>query len=196
MLEVSYSEYTVFRTNFAQYYKQYILGIKDAPSRPMILGTILHEACLLGKPFREPLTAHHFTADYIRSAEKLVGNPIWGTIPQKEVTIVSGEAQARLDGLEDGIHTIDEFKTSEAHWSQARADQHDQLTFYGMVYLDLHGLIPAFRLISGNVKNGKIVVFDTTRTPEQIEAVRYEVNAMVAYLKHHGLWEKRKKNKR
>lgn len=196
MREVSFSEFTSFQEGLAPYYNKYIMGIREPASRPMILGNILHGACLEKKSLTEELEKQYFTSDTIRVCKKILENPIWEEVEHPEhLLVVPEKYQARIDDFHSNVPLIRDLKTGEQLWTQDRADQSTQLTFYAMVYFDLFGTIPELEIISASTKSGKVVVLKTQRDEFQIEALRYEVDNMIDFLKRHNLWEKRIKQK-
>jgi hypothetical protein len=177
------------------------MGVKTPPTPQMILGSIVHQAIAEKwgeKRLAKELTEKNYTSDYIRTTTAIIDKV--PRYPYKEERIVvqpfpenglKAPVLAILDGLNDVLKTIGEYKTTSSGWSQQQVDEHDQLTLYSMVCYFTYGFIPVCELHALNVKNGKIKTFISSRSQEKILALRDEINTMYLDLVERGWWERK-----
>lgn len=195
---LSYSEFWVFNNNQDDYYQEYVLGIRPEPSREMVLGSIIHSA-FEGKDWLKELQEKFFTPNYERTIKKLLDEVKLGE-HKKEVWLgkygeIYPETDCPLSGRADGVdtqnHIIYELKTSKSLWTEQRAAEHKQLTWYSFLYWKQYGVYPLHSLVSMNVENGRHIIFTQSRSKEQIESLCQEIKQVVSELKNLGWWEKR-----
>lgn len=195
---MSWSQLWSFQNKPEEFYQTYILGIKFEQTREMLLGDIIHQG-LEGKDWLKMLRENNFTSDYERSVGDIMKNKI-PDFNEKEVWL--GEKgkfyeetdctiAARADGRDKENHILYEIKTGKNFWTQDRVDEHGQLTLYSFIHYKQFGKIPDLELISFNVNNGKMKIFKTKRTIEQLNEMCKQIREVVSILKNKGWWEKR-----
>ena len=195
---LSWSAIWLYDNNPEQFYTQYVLGIKEPPTREMLLGSIIH-AGFEGKDWKKELIDNNFTPDYERTVAEIMKFPIpkmtqqevWLGEKGREYEETDCSLAARADGINDDDNVIIEIKTGKNFWTQERADEHGQLTLYAFLKWKETGKIPGLLLVSCNVNNGKVKVFYTKRTEEQIKEMCNHIKEVVKQLKERGWWENR-----
>jgi len=195
---LSWSAISCYDYNPEQFYTQYILGIKDPPTREMTLGNIIHSG-FEGKDWKKELIDNDFTSDYERTVAEIMKFPmpkmtqqeVWLGEKGKEYEELGCAFAARADGINEDENVIIEIKTGKNFWTQERADEHGQLTLYSFLKWKETGKIPDIILVSCNVNNGKVKVFPTKRTEQQIQEMCDHVKDVVKQLKQRGWWENR-----
>lgn len=123
----SWSAISSFEYDKEQWYRKYVLGIKEAPSKEMEFGKVMGERLASDPTFMTnvPRGTHYEYEDPGGLCAKL------GKIP--------------LIGFIDSYtpHTIgDEYKTGKKPWDQKRVDEHGQLTMYSLLLLLKHKVKP------------------------------------------------------
>lgn len=121
---LSWSQLSTWEKSPDEYYRKYVLGEKDS-SIYMDFGSKVAEDFELG--FSDDIgisSAMIFIPDFVKREYKIRAK--CGDIP----------LLAKLDGFDPKTKRIDEIKTGTAPWTQKRADEWGQLTFYAYtVYL-------------------------------------------------------------
>lgn len=198
----SYSRLWCWLRDPQQYYRQYVLKMKDEPTDKMILGSIFSDAyadpkfdyrAALVKPqkFYTPCPPNlTFTPDFARNMEKALSHKKMLRLPKNmcEQTIKVESKICPLLAKHDGRDAkgknvlIIENKYGTP-WTEEKANTEDQITFYAYVDYLTTGKIPLIRLQSVNSKNGEVVAFEVNKTKEQFvpleEKIAYAYNGII-----------------
>jgi hypothetical protein len=167
---ISYSEFSTFYEDPNKYYKEYIIGLREKPNKPMMFGSIIHKMFEDEKyDYNKALQEAGFTPDYNRIADTIKKNA--PSFPQHEVKLFADTNEFTIFSIIDGVdeQNLIEIKTGASHWDQTRADESDQITMYTLAWWLKNNEIKPFKLITISSKNGKIKELKTSRTKEQIE---------------------------
>jgi hypothetical protein len=190
---VSYSEInTYYNYGKEVYYKSYILGIREAPSRPMVFGSLTHR--MLSEPkfdYEKAIVDAGFTDDFIR-----IGKSFKSRTPRCSkhevgwfVDFQDFSLYAGIDGTDEECLT--EYKTSSAFWTPQRVEEDEQMTHYTFCYKLKYGKLLPFRLICLNTKNGKVKEFRTHRTEEQLKKWEEKLIQFKSDLINDNYWDKK-----
>lgn len=178
----------------AQFYRRYILGIKDPPTMEMLFGTSVHAG--LEAMFHNEDEELAFLRDW-RAAKAtltdvhpsfLLGLDERGLelLAQVRRLNIKGEPERRIGVVTHTIplpfigyadlwdaesKTVYDFKTTGFAWSQKKADaQIFQPAIYSQAFADEYGYIPRFVFVVLTRNPGPAKVFEATRTGDQILA--------------------------
>lgn len=119
---------------------------------------------------------------------------------EMRVEVDDFELMGRLDGFNDLFEEIGDFKTSSKPWTQRMADESTQLTFYSLMHWLIKGTIPKLAIHNLPTDNsvrsdiqltGEYLVFETTRTQEQLEQMLESIKRTVAEIRN---WKDYQKN--
>lgn len=177
---LSWSELDKFENDFDSWYMQYVIGIKEPPTKPMIRGTDIHRFLQTGS------TAgwdKRYTPDEVRVHDKIAKAFQTAFASQEfqyEVRTAAVVANIPTIGFWDGYHessnAILEIKTGASVWSEHEAKTHGQLAFYaaqamarGMVQ------IPEFWLFSASTTNGKTAIYKVNISESQLEVIKSRI---------------------
>lgn len=187
---ISWSElYTFYEKGEQDYFRNYILGIREPPSEPMIYGKIVHEALADDKyDWKKELIKQGFTSDKERITKKILAE-----VPRcrkREVGIYVDtddgfQIYMGLDGVDNNFLT--EFKTGQI-WTKERADEHKQITMYTLAWFIQFGVIMPFRLITISSTTGKHKILWTERTPQQLNDMMNKLKQFKAELEALNWW--------
>lgn len=184
----SYSKLWCYIKDPQDFYTKYILKIKDPPSGPMVLGRMFSDIYagltrINGLKYTVDdliLTPHkyypdtpkeiNFRPDMIRIVNTALKDKNLFRLPPKyceQEVYVTGKVcnlGAKHDGRikKDGKVLIVENKFG-GPWTEDRANEEDQITFYSYVDYLFTGIIPTVRLQSVNSKTGKVLAFTTKK---------------------------------
>ncbi len=193
---ISWSQYWCYKNKPDEFYQQYILGLQGEQSREMLLGNIIHSGWE-GKDWLTQLKENNYTADFERTVGEIMKFNM-PQFPEKECWLgqkglyydeTDCTIAGRADGRDKDKHIILEIKTGKHFWNQERADETEQITLYSFLHLKEFGVIPEFLLVSCNVSNGKVKMFNTKRTQEQIDRLCQDIKQVVGELKAKNWWE-------
>jgi len=197
----SYSRLWSYIRDPQQYYRNYILKMKDPPSAPMILGRIFsdayaglteindknftfQEAIINPKRFY-PDTPDDifFKPDKVRIMKTAFEDKNLYRLPPKfcEQSVFAESKICPLMAKHDGrIKKDDKVLIVENKfgnpWNEERANSEDQITFYSYVDYLLTGLIPKIRVQSVNTNTGKVLVFEVKKTKEQFTPLEEKID--------------------
>jgi hypothetical protein len=168
---LSWSQFDLFRKSPEEYRKRYFRGAR-LESEALTLGKNVAEALESDKP--EALDVSLGFVPKGKEMEKEIsadceGVPLYG----------------RMDSFTEETLTVIEYKTGTVAWTQKKADQHGQLTFYAlMVYLK-HGKVPPemwlYWLPTARNEQGRLALtgemksFATRRTMADIAKLSAEI---------------------
>jgi len=192
---ISYSEYwTFYNKGKAEYYKNYILGIREKPSEPQIFGTIVH--AILADPDYDWQTEIKKLTKYPQDTYKRIIEKILKSVPtceEREVSVFADceefSLYAGIDGVDDDMLT--EYKTGQKYWTQEEVNEHEQITHYLLTWeKDGRPDLP-FRLISINSRTGNFIEFRTHRTKKQLEEYYKKLLNFKEELIKLGWWDKK-----
>jgi hypothetical protein len=164
---ISYSQMITIETNPEQYVKKYIYGESTPINRGQSLGKIVSEALETGEPTGDPV---------IDMVLPLVPNH---SVREKEIMVNMREIpiMLKMDSVTPDFKGIIEHKTGPiGAWSQKKADEWDQITFYCTGIYIKTGKIPKAKLVHIVTKcedgeynlTGEIKVFKTERSYKDI----------------------------
>ncbi|MCK4782074.1 hypothetical protein KAS79_04110 [Candidatus Parcubacteria bacterium] len=176
------------------YFQKYVLGIQTPPTLPMVFGTIIH--ALYEKEdydYKKAIIDAGFTSDYIRVADKINANLKRFDI--REQKIYADCKDFCLFSLADGMNkdnTLMELKTSASPWSQQRVDETDQISHYLLAYSKFKKKnYNNACLVNANTKNGKIKIFKTHRTNQDLKNYYEKILQFKKDLQQLGFWDKK-----
>ena len=213
----SYSKLWCYLKDPQEYYRNYVLGQKDPPSAPMILGRVFSEIYAGFDSKLGGVCELNFKGEkkLKYTIEKMIENPqkYFPDIPKEiafrphMVRIINTALKdknlfrlpmkyceqavyvnskicplgAKHDGRikKDGKVLIVENKFGRP-WTEERANEEDQITFYSYVDYLFTGVIPTVRLQSINSSTGKVLSF-TTRKKTKADFAALEEKIEYAY---------------
>lgn len=176
----------------ALFHRRYVLGISDPPTLPMAFGSAVHAGMEAHHRGKDGIGA--FLADWTRRSAELrlqgisVSEALEGLgcrlISQARQLGYHGEPERRITLKHQGVPLLGfcdlvndeegyvvDFKTTYGKWSQAKADADPwQVPLYLAAFRERLGRVPAFRFVVLDRMSGGLVVYETSRTAEQIEA--------------------------
>lgn len=186
---LSYSQLDLWERDKEEYIRRYIYGEKSESNQYMDLGKELARALEKGYNGQNRAIQHLliFLKQYPLKEYKIASEAIVGACT---ITIMG-----ILDGFDENNEEIGEYKTGRL-WTQRRADESDQLTFYSLIYFKKYKrLIKKIKLHWAETSldenrqvylTGRIEVFETKRTmadlmkmQARIEKAVKEISAMV-----------------
>ena len=164
---ISFSQLALWERNSEEYRRIYFYGGERPETAEMELGAAFHKDMEIGK--RSKILRKF--PKYPKCEYKM------GTILQTPIGAVP--LLAKLDNYNPNQRVIADLKTG-AKWTQAMADQSDQLTFYALVYLIRIGKFPILRIHwaqtvheKGRIRlTGHTATFETTRSLHRIHLIR------------------------
>ncbi len=193
---LSWSGFIMYWNDPADYYKQYVLGLKKSVSDKMTAGSIFSKAFADRRyDYLMDIVKYRLRGrivDAIRNSLKVL--PDIGK-QNCEVEWIVPFYQLKLMGICDGYipehwHII-ENKFSALVWTQEDVDGMWQITFYSLIHLIKYEVPPS--KITVNIINpntGEVKSFQTKRTKKQLLTfepnVRYVIDGILA-----GSWEKK-----
>ena len=191
---VSYSEvYCFYEKGQDEYYKSYILGIREPSSEPMLFGSIVH-AVLADKNYNWKEEIKKLTKkpqdNYIRVIEKIISSV--PTCEKSELKLFADTELgfslfAGIDGYNEN-EVLTEYKTGASIWGQSKVDETEQITHYLLTWKYAGNQELPFRLISISSANGKYKEFRTYRTKEQIETYKQKLIQFKKDLEKLNFW--------
>lgn len=123
---ISWSQISLFECSKKDYIKQYIYGEKWNGNKYTELGKKFAEAVEKNKS-NDPIISFLISSlPKYPQREYEMKTPI--TINKKHITLFS-----KVDGIDVQNKSLGEYKTGKL-WTQERADKHEQLLFYHLVY--------------------------------------------------------------
>ena len=189
---VSYSEMTTFYEDKDKYYQQYIIGVREAPNKAMMFGSIVH-ALLEDKEYdyKKAIKEAGFTSDFKRIADKVSKET-----PRSEESelklFVDFDDFALYAGIDGRIgEDLVEYKTGKAMWTQERADESEQITLYSLAWQLKYGKLPNYLLITISSTNGKFRQIRTSRTEAQLENMKAKLRQFKKDLEELDWWSKK-----
>ncbi len=187
---ISWSQFWLYSNSPQKYFEQYVLELKQEPTKKMLFGRIFSDAYEnRGNDKYDPckvLRREGFTTDY----ERVMKNAL------SQLPLIKGEECERtfeienepfnllgkFDGVVESKNLIIENKTG-ATWTQQRADEAEQLTFYGLVYYLTTGKNPKMILNSVRASDGKVFTFKTQRDIKQLSDFKIRVDEISELIK-------------
>ena len=184
----SYSRLWCYLKDPKEYFNRYVLGVSEPPNEYMVLGTIFARAYaepsfdwkaalvnprLADKRAPETIT---FTSDYARVMEKVLNHPKMFRLDPRlcEQTVkVQGKVcklQAKHDGRDEKFVKSNVLIIENKYgscWTEQRANEEDQITFYSYVDWLLTGKIPLVKVQTADRKSGRVESFEVIKTKEQ-----------------------------
>jgi len=160
---LSWSQLNLWEQDPDEYIRQYIYGEQRPQSKEMDFGSKIAKMLEIGV-MAEGYEFLIYVPKYILSEATIeIG------LPHKKGII---PLLARLDSAKDDFSAFYEYKTGKSPWTQARADQNGQVTFYAMCIWLKTRQIPKCSIIwlptidsEGGIKaTGEIKEFKTERT--------------------------------
>lgn len=171
---ISWSQLTIYEQDPELYVKVYIRGERMPINRGMALGSEIATALETGEP----------TGDLVKD---LVIDGM-GSLDLRDkmfkATIDDIPIVFRIDSASKDLDYIKEFKTGETKWTQKKADEHGQITFYCAGVRALTSKIPKAELVWAPTKKvngkpeltGEIKRFKTNRTLTDILKMQARIN--------------------
>ena len=196
---ISYSEVACFYEKGKDaYFTQYVLGIGEKPSEPMMFGSIVH-AVLESKDYNWREEIKKLTGKpqetYIRIIEKIIKSV--PTCEKSELKLFADtdmgfSLYAGIDGHNEN-ELLREYKTGASLWTQEMVDQTEQITHYSLAWKYAGNPELPYELVSISSANGKHKVFRTHRTKEQLEAYKNKLVQFKKDLEELKWWDKKVK---
>lgn len=183
---LSWSSYDLFCRDQQKWYLKYAYGIEEPANDKMKIGKIFSEA--YADPafdYRTALRKENIPPSALTMFESLKDARL--IRPELcevkiECTIDGVPLIAYFDALRPWDDLIIENKTG-APWTQERADEHGQLTLYGIMYGHVTpGSEPKYLLQSIDPK-GRLLIFTTTRSQEQKQQLWNNIKKVWAEMK-------------
>jgi len=175
---LSSSQVLKYAESPADFYTEYVLGVKRPPSVPMLIGSIfsaLHE--FRDFPAREALLQV--------KAPKRIGDLFEDVIRHfpvvpSEVALIADhkgwQFRATLDGFVEEEYIIIENKTGQVEWTQERTNFSDQITFQSWCHLKKYNVLPLKILLNwvntAPQARKTLTTYKTSRTMKNL--VRFE----------------------
>jgi len=192
---ISWSQFWLYQKSPREYFESYVLGLKPKPTRKMIFGSIFSEAYENRNNKRynpyKVLQKEGFTSDYERVLKNALSQlpPINGEECERTFEIENEPLNllGKFDGVIEDKNLIIENKTG-ATWTQQRADEAEQLTFYGLVYYLATGKNPKMILNSVRMSDGRVFSFKTSRTIKQLSDFKKKVDEIADKIKN-NIWK-------
>jgi len=178
---LSFSSFDLFRRDPDKWYLKYVHGVEEPANDKMVIGKAFSEA--YANPsydYRKALMEARIAPSAAQMIARALENKALVRATPKnceyklELTVRGVPTLMYLDGAKPTKHLIIENKTG-APWTQERADEADQLTFYGAGWYEKTGKLPDYLLQSIDPK-GCVRVFKTKRTVEQFDALWSQVD--------------------
>jgi len=194
---ISYSQWWLFKRDPEEYFQQYYIARVDEQTDPMLLGKIFQEAWCdpEGYDYAKELWDAGFTPDKARIMKTALDHPYLIKAEEmketeKEIKATPRKKRAKelgltytimgvLDGW-DGRVIENKFG---APWSQQRADEAEQATWYALLTYIEEGTIPEIILQSINSRHGIPSCFRTKRNKNDLKQMVEEINNMVKLLR-------------
>lgn len=196
---VTWSELDLFERDRDAWYRRYIIGEIDTPTRAMKRGTDIHSFLLLGDTtIRDRYTPdENRIHDRIKAAFDRLTSSINGDI-EPETRLAADWCDATVSGTIDAFFPCDnrlfELKTGSALWTPERMLEHGQLYLYAAL-AGLNGRrIDRITLMTASTQTGKSSVYvieDRARIEYNIELIGLRLSALVDHCKSSGLFELR-----
>lgn len=152
------------------FYTEYVLGVKNEPSTPMLIGSIFSELYRdRAFPCREALAQVKAPKRLAETFEAAIRRlPV---VPA-EVPVIAHHRKwkfrATLDGYVASEYTIIENKTGQTLWDQERVNFNKQLTFQAWCHWKKYGIIPKriqLNWVNTSAKSTTLLMsFKTTRS--------------------------------
>ena len=189
---ISFSEMWLFNNlGKNEYYKSYILGIKEPMNEPMQFGCIVH-ALLADEKYNWQKEIKKLIKEPQDTYERIIKKIIMG-VPRCAkseenvfVDFPKFSLFAGIDGVDDEILT--EYKTGASLWTQNRADETEQITHYLLAWINAGNKELPYRLISISSKTGKHVELRTHRTKQQLNEYYEKIIQFKNDLQKLGFW--------
>jgi hypothetical protein len=172
---LSWSEKELFCNDEDAWFGQYVLGIRQLPTRPMIRGTDIHKMLLEGQDISPEL----YSNDEVLIHEKIRKNwdkevtPYVGLFaPETRVEVCLGDIPVCgvMDGVQVSTGTLIELKTGSTSWTKHRAENHGQLMWYSAMYEKQYGEKPKrIILVSASTKSGTVAVHHVDLSEDAIK---------------------------
>lgn len=194
---ISHSQWTLWKRDPLEYYRNYYIGRNDYETDPMTLGKIFQKAwCDPRYDYETEFRSLGYTHDKARVVKTALEHPAlirpvgkeWET--EYELTVKPSHKRAKefkliypIMGIMDGYDgkTVLENKIG-APWNKQRVEDDTQLTWYALLIYIKYGFIPALKLQSVNSKHGIPTLYETSRTKKQLKELVEEINNMVTLL--------------
>ena len=174
---LSWSQYNLFNRSPAEYKKRYITDPeKKFENKYTRFGKEVARMREKGDKFEGLEHIRTFLPDYPNKEYTMTALV---TIDKKKVELLG-----KFDGCDLRKHIVADDKTG-LHWSQAKADKTEQLTFYAFIYWKKKGINPKLYIHwiqtevedSGDiVATGKVETFSTTRTIKDFLVLQAKIN--------------------
>ena len=167
---LSWSQLNLWEQDPNEYIRQYVYGEKKPPSKEMDFGSKI--AKMLETGIMDD--GYEFLVNVPRYA--LAEAVIEIDLPHKKGIV---PLLAKLDSVKDDLSAFYEYKTGKSPWTQARADQNGQVTFYAMCIWLKTRQIPKCSIVwlpttdnKGGIKaTGELKEFETERSLADILAI-------------------------
>lgn len=162
MKPLSWSEMSAFEQDFNEWYVSYVLGVKRPSSPAMERGKDIHDFLQTKRRtgWEEKYTSrdvriHETILQEFESKVAYLGGVSMETEKEALVDVRGVPTKGFWDGYKSLSNTIIEIKTGADLWTEERAKEHGQLTFYAAQAKAMKFDNPNFILFSASTKNGK-----------------------------------------
>jgi len=171
---VSWSEITTFERDSEEWYRRYILGLREPPTFAMIQGTDIHSLVLGGG--EEALRTDKYLPKEVRCHQE-IKKAIEGILEPYKMKY---EHKAKIDvlgiptlGYWDGYakNMILELKTTSARFDSYLVSYLNQLAWYNAQHFSLTGVYPKNLLIIASTSNGKVEVEEISLDESRVLSV-------------------------
>ncbi len=184
---LSHSQFWLFNHDPEEYYKQYYIARIDKPTPKMVLGKLFQEAWS-DRAFNyiKALKKAGFNSDQARIFKFALEHPTTIRFPKNKT-------EKRLDGKGLGLKYpimgyLDGFDKAKRHlvenklgvvWTQDRADESTQITWYALlIYLNFKFIPKRNTLQSFNGRNGMPNLRETKRIKQDLKFLVEAINEM------------------
>ena len=186
MKKLSFSELSLWERNPHEWNLRYMLGMKNKPTPSMVRGKDIHAGIeQASERYRSPIA---YFPDEVRANTRLVGEVQFYLAEKKEVVRHEVKVEIEVDSIPtigfwdayvDLTQHLYEFKTTRGYPSCYMAEYREQLSFYSLQHLSLHGVAPRhITLIVGSTTKGNVMKFDIVLTPEELAEMRHRIRYM------------------
>lgn len=196
---VTWSELDLFERDRDTWYRRYIIGEIDKPTRAMKRGTDIHSFLLLG----DDTIRQRYTPDENRTHERikkafdaLVSNINGQIEPETRLSAVwcGAVISGTIDALFPDDNRLFELKTGSALWKPERMLEHGQLYLYAALAEFNGRRVDRITLMTASTQTGKTATYmieSRARIEYNIELIGLRLSVFIQYCKDNGLLELR-----
>jgi len=178
---ISFSQYSTYQRSPENYFKEYILGMRREPTKPMTLGKIFDEAFSNRDVKWKPQLKSFGFEKYIPIFERALSVMTEAPKNQCQFKVLADNKPLLLYSIYDVYYPtlfhIIEIKFGEREHTQESADTMEQLSFYDLSHT-LKFRVPPTRmsLVWVNSKTGDVKMFKTKRSANQRKLFKSSVD--------------------